>query len=247
MRDFLILFVHVIVTLARLARPGGLRSVVAESVLVRHQLLVLNRGRKRAPNLRARGSHHRRLVHPLHTPGAGFLFRHRSEACHSAPSPECAAETKVPLVVFARAQASAWSKRTEERPYRRGRRDETAQSALGLSPHCPADRVGLRRRDRQGCCSPHLERSLPPGIRFRRSFLAYISWPDQGQLVELRFIPLRIGNPENTLGSRRNGPIYTSHHRLRRSRWHRGWCGTVPHVPASDSRSPLAKIPQLGS
>ena len=52
MRDFLILFVHLIVTVARLARPGGLRSVVAESVLVRHQLLVLNRGRKRAPNLR---------------------------------------------------------------------------------------------------------------------------------------------------------------------------------------------------
>src|ERR1700690_2756937 len=53
MRDFLVLFVHVIVTVARLARPGGLRSVVAESALVRHQLLVLNRGRKRAPNLRA--------------------------------------------------------------------------------------------------------------------------------------------------------------------------------------------------
>jgi putative transposase len=53
MRDFLILFVHLIVTLARLARPGGLRSVVAESVLVRHQLVVLNRGRKRAPNLGA--------------------------------------------------------------------------------------------------------------------------------------------------------------------------------------------------
>src|SRR5260221_5412553 len=53
MRDFLILLVHVIVTVARLARPGGLRSVVAESALVRHQLLVLNRGRNRAPNLHA--------------------------------------------------------------------------------------------------------------------------------------------------------------------------------------------------
>ena len=52
MRDFLILFVHLVVTVARLAGPGGLRSVVAESVLVRHQLLILNRGRKRAPNLR---------------------------------------------------------------------------------------------------------------------------------------------------------------------------------------------------
>jgi hypothetical protein len=50
-RDFILLFVHVIVTMARLAGPGGLRSVVAESALLRHQLLILNRGRKRAPNL----------------------------------------------------------------------------------------------------------------------------------------------------------------------------------------------------
>src|SRR6516165_4364929 len=53
MRDLILLFVHVIVTMARLAGPGGLRSVVAESALLRHQLLILNRGRKRAPNLRA--------------------------------------------------------------------------------------------------------------------------------------------------------------------------------------------------
>ena len=53
MRDILVLFVHVIVTSVRLLRPGGLRSVVAESALVRHQLLILNRGRKRAHNLYA--------------------------------------------------------------------------------------------------------------------------------------------------------------------------------------------------
>src|SRR3954453_11654201 len=53
MWDFLILLLHLVVTMARLAGPGGLRSVVAESVLVRHQVLVLSRGRKRAPNLRA--------------------------------------------------------------------------------------------------------------------------------------------------------------------------------------------------
>jgi len=51
MRDVVILFVHLIVTVVRLAGPGGLRSVVAESVLVKHQLRILNRGRKRAPNL----------------------------------------------------------------------------------------------------------------------------------------------------------------------------------------------------
>ena len=52
MRDMFTLFLHVIVILFRLARPGGLRSVVAESVLMRHQVLILNRDRKRAPNLR---------------------------------------------------------------------------------------------------------------------------------------------------------------------------------------------------
>jgi len=52
MRDIFALFLHVIVTVIRLAGPGGLRSVVAESTLIRHQLLILNRRRKRAPNLR---------------------------------------------------------------------------------------------------------------------------------------------------------------------------------------------------
>src|SRR5204862_7531055 len=53
MRDIFTLFLHAIVTIIRLGQPGGLRSVVAESVLMRHQVLILNRGRKRSPNLRA--------------------------------------------------------------------------------------------------------------------------------------------------------------------------------------------------
>jgi putative transposase len=53
MRDLVILFLHVIATLARLLGPGGIRSVVAESVLIKQQLLILNRSRQRAPNLRS--------------------------------------------------------------------------------------------------------------------------------------------------------------------------------------------------
>src|SRR6478736_5474154 len=52
MRDILVLFIHVVVTLVRLSKPGGFRAVVAESVLVRHQLMILKRGRKRSSNLR---------------------------------------------------------------------------------------------------------------------------------------------------------------------------------------------------
>ena len=52
MRDLVILFLHSIATLARLLGPGGVRSVVAESVLIKQQLLILNRSRHRSPNLR---------------------------------------------------------------------------------------------------------------------------------------------------------------------------------------------------
>src|SRR5438477_7122925 len=52
MRDLVILFIHLLTTAARLATRGGLRSVVAESVLLKHQLLILNRSRQRAPHLR---------------------------------------------------------------------------------------------------------------------------------------------------------------------------------------------------
>jgi len=42
---------HLLVTLARLARPGGIRAVVAESLAVKHQLLIMKRWQRRAPNL----------------------------------------------------------------------------------------------------------------------------------------------------------------------------------------------------
>src|SRR5262249_11256218 len=53
MRDLVLLSIHLVVTMLRLIRPGGTRAVVAESVLMKHQLLILNRGRQRAANLRS--------------------------------------------------------------------------------------------------------------------------------------------------------------------------------------------------
>ena len=51
MREIIILFVHLLVTLAKLLRPGGVRAVAAESVLLKHELLISSRSRQRAPNL----------------------------------------------------------------------------------------------------------------------------------------------------------------------------------------------------
>src|SRR5246127_1358887 len=50
-RNLVVLFIHFIAVLARLLGPGGVRSLIAESLLLKHQILILNRSRKRSPNL----------------------------------------------------------------------------------------------------------------------------------------------------------------------------------------------------
>jgi hypothetical protein len=49
MKELFILIAHLLTTL--LAQPGGVRAVVAQSLALRHQLLVLQRRRQRAPRL----------------------------------------------------------------------------------------------------------------------------------------------------------------------------------------------------
>jgi hypothetical protein len=51
LRELFILIAHLLVTLAKLARPGGLGAVAAESLAVKHQLLIMKRAQRRAPNL----------------------------------------------------------------------------------------------------------------------------------------------------------------------------------------------------
>ena len=51
MRDLLLLAIHLLVTIAKLLRPGGARAVAAESLLLKQQIIVSNRSRRRAPNL----------------------------------------------------------------------------------------------------------------------------------------------------------------------------------------------------
>jgi putative transposase len=51
MRELLILAIHFLVTIAKLLGSGGVRAVVAESLLLKHQLVIGNRSRQRAPNL----------------------------------------------------------------------------------------------------------------------------------------------------------------------------------------------------
>lgn len=52
MKHHVILFWHLLVTIAKLLKPGGIREVVAENIVLKHQLLVMTRPLKRSPKLK---------------------------------------------------------------------------------------------------------------------------------------------------------------------------------------------------
>ena len=51
MKDFLLTLLELAVTIAKLGGPGGVRAVIAENLVLKQQLIVLRRGRRRAPSL----------------------------------------------------------------------------------------------------------------------------------------------------------------------------------------------------
>ncbi|MGB5180118.1 MAG: helix-turn-helix domain-containing protein, partial [Gammaproteobacteria bacterium] len=53
MKDLLVLLAHLLTTIAKLLGPGGARTVVADSLIMKQQLQVLNRSRRRVPKLSA--------------------------------------------------------------------------------------------------------------------------------------------------------------------------------------------------
>ncbi len=52
MKDLLVVLLHLAVTVVQVCRPGGVRAVISENLLLKQQLVVLGRARRRAPNLR---------------------------------------------------------------------------------------------------------------------------------------------------------------------------------------------------
>jgi len=53
MKDLLVLLSHLLTSIATLLGPGGAKAVVADSLLMKQQILIINRTRRRAPTLTA--------------------------------------------------------------------------------------------------------------------------------------------------------------------------------------------------
>jgi hypothetical protein len=122
MIHLLILAVHLLATIAKLVRRGGGRAVVAESLLVKQQLLISSRARRRAPNL---NSFDRFLL------GLGSLFVPPSRIPKLAvilkpvEIPRGPQETQISVAFLVGRSSAPRTKRAIEGTHRRDRRVQT--------------------------------------------------------------------------------------------------------------------------
>lgn len=137
MQGLVVLLVHFITSLARLLGPGGARSLIAESLLLKHQLLILNRSRQRAPNLSASDRILARWLalwlRPTRLLRSAIVLKPSTlMALHQTM------QAKVPRAVLTQSPSQARPKRTECGTHQRGRGNEATEFSLGV-------RVSLNR------------------------------------------------------------------------------------------------------
>jgi putative transposase len=172
-RDLVVLFLHLLATVARLAGPGGARSVVAESLLVKQQLLILNRSRKRSPNLRFSD----RMV-----AGVCALLMRPRRLIRSAIVLKPSTLLSLHRALTQRKYRRLFSSTVPTKPGPKGPSQEVIAAVVDMKRRnptwgCPriaqTDRLGLRHSHHQGCGAAHSRRSVPAGTRFAGAVLAH--------------------------------------------------------------------------
>ena len=124
MRDLVVLFIHLLATLVRLLGPGGVRSLLAESLLLKHQLLIVNRSRQRSPNLSAGDRILAGLLALFVRPTRLLRSANCTEALDTARASQSLEQAKVPDALLHESPSEARSERAERRSHSCGRRNE---------------------------------------------------------------------------------------------------------------------------
>src|SRR6202048_4335230 len=190
MRDLLLLAIHLLVTLAKCLGPGGVRRIAAESLLLKHQLLISNRSRQRAPNLPTLD----RLVLGLTT-----LFVSANRIPRLSASLKPATLFKFHKALVHRKYRLLLSSSCRRR--KPGPKGPCAQliaaivemkhrnPTFGCCQHRPADRSRLWHRDRQRCRAPRACQTFSTRAGCRWSVMADTHRSREGQRLECRSLP----------------------------------------------------------
>jgi putative transposase len=184
--------------------------VVAESMLLKQQLLILNRSRNRSPRLQLR----ERLIAGL----CALLMRpRRLVRVGIVLKPSTLLRFHRALTTRKYRYLLSSTSRPEgpqsRRDGRRGRH-ETTESHLGLSTYRAPDHVGLRRAHEQGRGPAYSSRAVHAETRRGGTVVADAARSCEGQLVERGSVPMRIAHSPHVLGARGDGPVHASHRRF---------------------------------
>src|SRR5262245_22386643 len=246
MHDIFVVLVHSIVTVVRLIKTGGLRAVVAESALTRHQLLILIRSRKRAPSLRLSdrmiAGLCTLLMHPSRMLRCGIVLKpstllhfhhlltkrkyHRlfSSKRRGRPGPKGSAQELVDAVVEMKRRNPSWSC---------PRIAQQITLAFGVD----IDKDVVRR-----ILGKHYR---PESRSGGPSWLTFLGQA-KDSLWSIDLFRCESLNLRNASGAGGYGPVHSPDHRIRHSPRNCRWAVTVPDVPASDPREIVAEVSQHG-
>ena len=218
--------------------------MVAESLLVKQQLLILNRSRKRSPRLRLSD----RII-------AGFcaLLMRPRRLLRSAIVLKPSTLISLHRALTKRKYRLLFASDVHAKPGPKGPSQEVVTAVIDMKRRnptwgCPriAQQITLAFGiHQQGCRAAHSRRSRPVDTGFGRAIVAHDPRSRERQSVESRSVSLRIGRPALTWGARRDGPVHASHRGLRRASRCRGWRGAVPDVQSRDSMPSPADVPEL--
>src|SRR5262245_52448686 len=191
MKVFLLTLLHLAVMVAKLCGPGGVRAVIAENLLLKQQLIVLQRGRRRAPSL---------TLSDRILCGFGSLFlslgRIRKVAIALRPSTLLAFHQALVRRKYGRLFSSMpcpknpGPKGPDEALIQGHRRAQVAQSSLRLSSHCVDHLADVWHRHRQECRVPRAGETRSPGAPRNRPLVVVVHWTHHRQPLECRPLSL---------------------------------------------------------
>ena len=144
MRELIILFIHAVATLMRVVRPGGVRAVIAESVLAKHQLLILSRSRRRAPNLRILDRIIAGFCSLWIEPAKASPCGDRVQAVDVLGFSSRDGALQVSVAVLTQTEGETWPERSYQGVDPRCRRNEEEESDFGMPSNRRPDQPDFR-------------------------------------------------------------------------------------------------------
>jgi len=222
MRHLFVLFIHLIAVLTQLFQPGGVRSLVAEPLLLAGWMALLIRPTRL---LRSAIVLKPSTLLALHKAMCKRKYRVLfSPNRHRKPGPKGPSADLFHLVIEMKQRNPNWGC------------PRIAQTGSLGGPH----------PNRQRRSSQDSRPSLPAGTALRRPLLADVPGPHERQPLEHGSVPVRIGYFADPLGPGGHGSIHTPDRWLWRPCGNDRWGRTLSDVQPCHSRAtPNAEVSQF--